>query len=289
VATAADPDLPWHDQLSVWTADSNYTTSSFLAPLVDCASVVTVTRLRSNRVLYHPPQARTPGQRGRPPRYGPAFRLKSPTTWGDADETDTYEVVRGQRTLVVTVQAWHDHLLTGHVGGHKQVHRVTAVRVVVRDQAGQRVYPRDLWLAVTGARRAELTARQAQETYDRRFDQEHGHRFLRQRLLFDAFQTPDTEHEENWVTLVTLAYAQLYAARGVAEYLPRPWERRSAAGKDVEKRPTMVQRDFGRILAQLGTPADAPQRRGKAPGRAVGASPGRRPRYPVVRRRRKAA
>src|SRR3990172_9491246 len=51
VATADDPELPWHDQLCVWTADSNYTTSSFLVPLVDCPTGVTVTRLRPNRGL----------------------------------------------------------------------------------------------------------------------------------------------------------------------------------------------------------------------------------------------
>jgi len=290
VATATDPDLPWHGHLSVWTEDSNYCTSSFLAPVEACDAVVAVTRLRSNRVLYHLPAPRTADQRGRSRRYGPPFRLKDPATWGEANETDRFEVEEGQRTVVVTVQAWHNRLLTSQLKGHKHVHTVTVVRVVVCDQAGKRVYPRDLWLVVAGTRRGELTCRQVDEAYGRRFDQEHSHRFLRQRLLFDAFQTPETEHEENWVMLVTLAYAQLYAARHVAEHLPRPWEAKlSDPALVAETRPTMVQRDFGRILAQLGTPAAAPQRRGNAPGRAEGTSPGPRRRYPIRRRQAKAA
>jgi hypothetical protein len=135
-----------------------------------------------------------------------------------------------------------------------------------------------------------MTARQVYAVYGRRFDQEHAHRFMRQRLLFDAFRTSETEHEENWVTLVTLAYAQLYAARDVVDDLPRPWEHRSAVGASAEcLSPTRVQRGFGGILAVLGTPARAPQRRGKSPGRAAGASPGRRIDRPLTKRRRKAA
>jgi hypothetical protein len=289
-ATSSDPDLPWHEDLVVWVADSNYCASSFLAPVEACASAVTITRLRTNRVLYHQPPPRAPGQKGRSRRYGAAFRLKDAATWGAPDQTQTYLVKQPHRTLTVTVQAWHDRLLTGKLEGRKQVHCVTVVRVVVLDQAGQRRYPRDLWLAVAGQRRAELTARQVEESYDRRFDQEHSHRFLRQRLLLDACQTPETQHEESWVMLSTLAYAQLFAARHVAQHLPRRWEQPPAESSEpVAARPTLVQRDFGRILAQLGTPARAPQRRGNAPGRAVGQAPGRRPRYPLTRRRLKAA
>jgi hypothetical protein len=113
---------------------------------------------------------------------------------------------------------------------------------------------------------------------------------MRQRMLFDAFRSCETEHEENWVTLVVLAYAQLYAARDAVADLPRPWERRSGeGGPAVALSPTRVQRGFGSILAVLGTPARAPQQRGKSPGRAAGASPGRWIDRPLTRRRRNAA
>src|SRR3990172_5989904 len=128
LATAIDPDLPWHDQLSLWAADSNYCTSTFLAPLEDAPSAVAVARLRSNRVLYDPPPARRPGERGPPRRYGPAFRLNDPTTWGVPDEVDAYPIQQGKHTRQVTVQAWHNRLLTGKLEGRKQVHTVTVVR-----------------------------------------------------------------------------------------------------------------------------------------------------------------
>lgn len=288
-AIANDVSLPWHGQLCVFALDSNYSVSPFLGPVERCEHGVAVTRLRSNRVLYHPPAPREPGQLGRPPIYGLPFRLSAPATWGEPDEVDTIEVVRGGRRLTVTLKAWHNKLLRGDDHG-RQVHRVTVVRAEARDEAGRRVYDRPLWLAVTGARREELSVRQAHMVYERRFTQEHSHRFMRQRLLFDAFRTCETEHEENWVTLVTLAYAQLFAAREDVADLPRPWERRPAGGAPGEAlSPTRVQRGFGSILAVLGTPARAPQRRGKSPGRAAGVSPGRRIDRPLTRGHRKAA
>jgi len=289
VAIMGDSSLPWHGQLSVFALDSNYCVSPFLGRVEQCEAAVAVTRLRSNRVLYHPPSPRAPHQRGRPRTYGAPFRLKDPTTWGAPDETDTIEVVRGGRGLTVTLMAWHNLLVTGANHGRK-VHTVTVVRALARDEAGRQVYDRPLWLVVAGARRHELSVRAVYAAYNRRFDQEHCHRCLRQRLLFDAFRTPETEHEENWVTLGTLAYAQLYAARDVAEDQPRAWERRPRGDRArTEVGPARVQRDFGRILAAVGTPASAPQRRGNAPGRATGQVPGRRISRPLTKHRRKVA
>lgn len=164
------------------------------------------------------------------------------------------------------------------------------IQATVRDAEGKWVYNHDLWLAVAGDRRGELTGRQVFAAYDRRFDQEHCHRFLRQRMLMDACQTPVAEHEENWLMLVTLAYAQLYAARDLAQSVRRPWEpRRTAEPAALIASPTMVQRDFARIIAATGTPAAPPKPRGKAPGRATGQSPGRRVTRPVTKTQRKAA
>jgi hypothetical protein len=168
-------------------------------------------------------------------------------------------------------------------------HPLRVIRVVCRDEAGQLLFRRPMWLAVCGERRAELTAEQACQGYRQRFDQEQRHRFGRQRLLIDAFQTPETEREENGLLLVGLAYARLFAARGLAGYLPRPWEPAQPARPATVARPTTVQRDFARILSQIGTPARAAKRCGNGPGRAKGTSPGRRRRFGVVRKRPKVA
>jgi hypothetical protein len=289
-AIVGNRSLPWSDDLSVVVADSHYSCASFLEPLADCGNLVSVTRLRSNRVLFCQPPERVAGQRGAPKKYGLAFRLKQPGTWGEAATTTQFQIERGGRELTVTLQAWPDLILKHEADGHACTQTVNVIRAAVQDADGKWVYNRDLWLAMAGDRRGEITGPQAFAAYDRRFDQEHCHRFLRQRLLMDACQTPVAQHEENWLMLVTLAYAQLYAARDLAQNVRRPWEpRRTTEPAAVIASPTMVQRDFARILATTGTPAAPPKPRGKTPGRATGQSPGRRIRRPVARTHRKAA
>jgi len=290
VALMEREDLPWHDALCVLAADAAYSVASFLGPLADEANLVVDTRLRSNRTLYRLPAPKDAHQPGRPRWYGEPFKLNDPETRGEPDEVIEFETTtRRGRCMTVRLESWSNLIMHGKRDLPMHRHPFTVVRVICRDEAGELVFRRPMWLAVFGARRGEVTARQAQAVYHQRFHQEHMHRFGRQRLLLDAFQTPETEREENWLVLVGLAYAQLFAARRLALHLPRPWERKQPVNPEAVASPTMVMRNMDRILSQSGTPARAPKPRGNAPGRAKGVSPGRRRRYPVICKQQEAA
>jgi len=126
------------------------------------------------------------------------------------------------------------------------------------------------------------------QAYTQRFDLEHFFRFGKQKMLLPGFQTAEVEREEVWWQLVHLAYAQLWMARMVAQCLPCPWERNLPAVKEKQISPSLVQRDFGRIIRQIGTPAKPPKPRGKAPGRRRGVSfPPRSCKKVVVKGKRK--
>jgi len=117
---------------------------------------------------------------------------------------------------------------------------------------------------------------------------EHFFRFGKQRLLMTAYQTPEVQHEENWWQLAQLAYVQLWLARHLAEAMPRPWERYlpqfHTQAENQEISPSMVQRDFGRIIQEIGTPAQSPKPRGKSPGRTKGERQQPRKRHKVVKK-----
>jgi len=49
-----------------------------------------------------------------------------------------------------------------------------------------------------GERRNELSLQQIFAAYQRRYDLEHFFRFGKQRLLLHHYQTPETDHEEQW-------------------------------------------------------------------------------------------
>lgn len=274
-----DPELAWYEQLTVVMGDSAYSTRPFLGPLADFEHLVVLARFRSNRVFAHPPPANSRRW------YGERFALAEPETWSEPTETIEFcRVTRGGKRVQVSVQRWSDLRMTGTRLWPMHLRPFDILRIVQTDEHGRPLYASAMWLMLMGQRRAEIRTSDAVADYFQRFDQEHFHRFIRQRLLFDAYQTPETEHEENWTMLVGLAYAQLFAARTSATAIVRPWERPPAQESGAVLSASLVQRDFGRLLRQLGTPACAPKPRNLASGRAIGTSPGQRPRHRVVRK-----
>ena len=130
-----------------------------------------------------------------------------------------------------------------------------------------------MWLIVIGERRQEISPTVAIKSFRQRFDIEHLFRFGKQRLLMTQFQTPDLQHEENWIRLVMLSYVQLWAAKDLATYLPRPWERPHDTTNPPTVTPSVVQRDFHRIISQIGKPGHSSKTRGNSSGRVAGHKP----------------
>ena len=97
-----------------------------------------------------------------------------------------------------------------------------------------------------------------------------------------AYSTPDIEHEENWFKLTLIAYVNLWAARNLAFVLPRPWEHYLKTNKSVKITPSLVQRDFYRIILTLGTMAKYPKRRGYSTGSIKGYKKTPRTRHRVI-------
>ena len=166
-------------------------------------------------------------------------------------------------------------------------HPFTLIRITVKDDNEKAVYKRPMWLIIYGNRRNEVSLIEAWSAYGQRFDIEHFFRFGKNRLLMDAYQTPEVEHEENWWEIAGLSYVLLWAAATIARKSFHPWERyqESAVKKDAGlPSPSIVQRDMERIILWFGTPARPPKPRGKSPGRRKGESPGRRERRPVIKK-----
>jgi hypothetical protein len=290
-----DHRLPFHQDLSVHVADSAYSAVEFLGRVAPRPNLVSVTRTAENRVFYRPPEV-GPGTAppGHPQWYGERFALKDPTTWGPPDTTaeTTFRTQQGHQ-YTVHLQGWSNLRMRGKRNLPMHPHPFTLIRAVVMNEHGQPVFKRALWLIVLGARRAELSLVAAWEVYGQRFDLEHYFRFGKQRLLLAAFQTPEVAHEENWVHLVQLAMVLLWLGRDLVEVQFHSWERYLPTPAAGAAAPSQVQRGWTRIIRQVGTPAKAPKRRGKAAGRATGTRLGRRPRQKVVKKaarpRRKAA
>lgn len=286
-ALLLDQTLPFHTQLCVEVADSKYSKPAYLHAHRKHANLVTIVRVASNRTFYRLPQAdEQQSTAGHPRWYGARFSLGDPSTWPVADShARTRHVSRRGKQYRVEIQSWRNCLMRGQRKPEAlpmQNYPFTLVRIMFYDQAGQAAFGRPLWLIVVGERRHELNAFEIYHAYGRRYDLEHFFRFGKQHLSLADFQTPDTEREEAWWQVVHIAYAQLWLARDVAEALPRPWERNLPSIQARQISPTLVQRDFGRIIRQIGTPAQPPKVRGISAGRRKGVRLPRRPRQKVV-------
>jgi len=285
-----DPTLPWHNQLCVQVGDSRYAKPSFLWRTTEHTNLVSIVRVRNNRVFYHPYQPR-PGQKGGPGRpriYGQRFALNRPETWSPPNEEQQWQETTARGHVhTITIRVWHSLIMRGKRNMPMHRHPFTLVQVVVHNAQGQLVYRRPLWFIIFGLRRGEVHPRMATQAYRQRFDHEHFLRFGKRNLLSCAYQTVAEQREEKWWQLAFLAYQQLWLARDQAQLRWRPWERYLPARRHPHLSPSMVQRDFHRIIAEFGTPARPPKRRGKSPGRTKGMRLSPRPRHPVVKKRKK--
>ena len=280
--------LHWHEQLCVLVADTAYSQRSFLFEQSKHQNLVVVARCRSNRIFYQsPPVEESNKKRGCPKKYGERFNVADAETWHPPDETTQIQQTTSKgRLLNITIHAWHQMLMRGTKHQKMYLHPFTLLRINVTDDTNQSLW-KPMWLIVIGSRRGEILPMLAYQSYRQRFDIEHMLRFGKQRLLMTEFQTPDVEHEENWIRLVMLAYVQLWAARELAKHLPRPWERYLEQNNDKIVTPSVVQRDFQRIISLIGTPACSPKTRGNSIGRTQGQAQTQRTKHPVVKKQSK--
>jgi hypothetical protein len=283
-----DRKLPFGRMLCVEVGDSSYSKPAYLHAHRKHRNLVTIVRVRSNRTFYHQPlpAADDVVGPGHPIWYGKAFSLSKPESWRAPDEQVTrWETSRRGKRYRIEVQAWQNMLMRGKQKPEPlpmHLYPFTLICITRFDEQGNLACQRPMWLLVMGDRRDEVRLHQSVKAYKQRFDMEHFYRFGKQKLRLADFQTPEVEREESWWQLVHIAYAQLWMARQLTHLLPRPWERNLPAVKRKLISPTLVQRDFGRIIRQLGTPAQSPKRRGFSAGRRPGLKLPPRKRQKVV-------
>jgi hypothetical protein len=247
--------------------DRGYSHAPWVCSSHDLASDQLI-RARKDQVLYRPapPRTKRPGQ---PRKDGPRFKGSAAETHGTPDADWQGADALGQP---VQVSVWGNL----HLRKARQV-PITAVRIIRSAARGTKRDPRTSWFWWLGGPVPPLD--ELPGLYARRFGEEHGFRFDKQDLLWATPRLREPAQFERWTDLVSVVHNQLVLARPAAEAVRRPWECSTRPST-----PRQVRRAMGRIIGQLGTPARAPQPRGKAPGRAAGATVKRATRHPVIRK-----
>ena len=270
------------DHFCISVTDAAYSTKDWVIGVDKWPHVVQIARVRSNRKFFRLPASNSQIRRGRPQEYGEELLLQDPSE-PDLEEI-TKMVTKQGRECQVLLQRWNDVIMQGSKKERTHEHPFDLLRVTVTDKKGKPVYRRPLWVIIVGARRREVSSKEAHIAYGRRYDIEHFFRFGKQRLLLVNSQTCETHHEESWHWIGLLAYNMLYHTRSLTSAVKYPWEKKKIKVLSSIERPSQVQRDYRRIIRKIGTPAPIPKPRGKSPGRRLGQKSGERPDRPVIRK-----
>lgn len=248
--------------------DRWYACAPFLARMSNVAACCLL-RLKANRVLYRRAPARQPGQRGASRKDGARFQCSDPSTHGPADASWEGTDPSGKR---VEGRCWNQlHLRTA------RFIEVSVIQVIRHGASERPRDPKVSWFIWKGDEPAPLA--EISPTYRLRYSHEHGFRLDKQVLMWDEPRLRTPEQTERWTQVVACAHNQLVLARPLVTGIYRLWETRRSVLTLAQ-----VRRGLPTLLTQLGTPARAPQPRGKAPGRAKGFHPKPAVRHPAIRK-----
>jgi hypothetical protein len=308
------PDLGFSDILIINTLDSKYGNASFLAPAHRHENVVNITRMRSGMKVWKRDRQIHTG--GAPNIYGDKFyliaesRIKTyphPKTKEScevfqrsifdlqADETlqISAQTTKG-RPLTVHLWRWNGMMIRSKAGNNMKDKPFDLIAVRVLDaQTQERLFGQDMFIALNGKQKTDVTTEQGYASYRCRYDIEPYFRFAKQTLMLQKLQTPDVEHFDNWLLSVQFASWLLYTASKEARFRPRKWEKYLPENKQAETAQQLSIAQTRKSAQDLFLTFDAdpfkPKKSKKGKGRQKGDKQTPRIRYKVLKKTTKAS
>lgn len=303
-------DNEYKDRLIILSADSKYSARKFLARCSETDNVVLLTRLLSgSKVFEHCPRQTD----GAPQVYGDLWYLTNES--GEKvmrrkekeiryyqhslherkpDETLTVEGgTRKNRQLATTLRRYNNLMLRSRQGVNMKTKLFDVLVVEVRDaKTNQRVFQRDMFVAISGKRKHEITTLQAFADYHQRLDIESTFRVEKQNLLLQKYQTPKRENFENWLLVIQLALWLLWESSAEVQATPKKWQkyyddRVRKSRKSQRLTLTQTIKAAAGLFCTFDLTAFAPQKCKKGKGRLQGQTQIMRKRYHVVRKSKK--
>lgn len=275
------------DQLTISLGDSLYATETCRRIASTQKNLVHISRLNSTRAIFSPPEINhNQNQIGRKKEYGTKMILNNPSTHGPCDQIarSVFKAKKGKYYKVI-IKSWKNRLIKGSREFKSSDNPINLIQICLVDDNDKPLFKKPLWLGVMGEKRHKLNLQDCFNYYISRYDVEHFFRFGKTKLLISSHQTFDAQHEELWWRLCLLAYFQLYLARLLAPKIPKPWERylpEFKNNKETITTPSQTQREFAKVLKEVGTPARTCKPRGKPVGRKLGEVVGKRDSVPII-------
>jgi len=290
-------DLPFGNALTVNALDSAYSSPEYIADTYEQENLVNIIRLASNRNVWKKltveaqSNRRTSNQdnRGANAIYGKKYQLNKYPDWDNPPDTEEKFGIKlsNGKACLVEISIWEEMLIRTQRGKNMKNKSFRLVKVRLLDaQTGQPTFKKDMWLGVWGKRNKELTGEEIFWSFRNRYDIEHFFRFGKQRLLLDKFQTPDEEHLQNWLEVVSSAYWLLWVGSDQANYQVPKWQQYDSALRkretfNLRPSPSQVQNQMQTIILGFEQEPFLPKLQIKGNGRKKGSQMPKRKRFPI--------
>ena len=215
------------ESLVICVGDAAYCCNKFIHSLNQHENVVTITRVRSNKVIFTKHKDTKKGV-GRKKQYGTKYCL-SKDKLPEPDYVEQFEeIAKGGKHQTIKISLFKDYICRGSKGYKMSNVPANFLRVEVYKEDGTKKYSRDLWLEVAGKRKDELTPKHAYLEYKDRFDIEHLFKFQKSKLLIDKFQTTDPNKAEDFILFGMIVYHMLYYCQNLLNICSlRKWENKN--------------------------------------------------------------
>jgi hypothetical protein len=310
------PELNLGDQLVVNTLDSKYGNAHYLAPVYQHQNLVNITRLRAGMKVYQrylPEQSAADCgfKTGAPRVYGEKYYLhfqsqsrtyKHPKSGKPHEvfqrsilelDADDYRELSAQssggRELIIKLWRYNDMMIRSKDGNNMKDKPFDLLAIRIYDaHSGELVFDREMFIAISGQRKTQITTKAGYNDYRHRYDIEPYLRFCKQRLLLENYQTSNVAYFDNWLLILQLSSWLLYAASKEAEFIPYKWEKYLPKNKQAAnaKRLSIAQtrKAAQRLFLTFEPDPFLPKKCKKGKGRQKGQTFTPKERYKVVKK-----
>jgi hypothetical protein len=287
--------------------DRGYASATYIDGLKAIPNLVSVIRLRKGSKVYGRAEA-VQSKPGKIPKiYGQQYYLleqsgyqyfkKHPKTrqpyekWRTAlcdrrpdEQTSYHQLLNNGRPVILQVRRWDEMLMRTKDGIAMQDKPFSLLLIQLKDaQSGQTLFKDPMFLGVFGQKRSQLSCRQIQSGYRKRYGIEPFFRFVKRNMLLDKYQTSSAQYLQNWSFVIILAVWLLFTARQVLTSRPKKWQMYSVAEKSPSTGGLSIAQAHKAMQAYLLTfdpQPFLPQKSKPGPGRQKGQTQIQRTKHP---------
>lgn len=258
-ALLLDDSLLFGKSLCINNADNSYGNARYLSPLHAHKKLINIVRLRGSMKVY-PVFKGTQKAKSNPKIYGDTYylnsqtvnkpvcyydkktqtkqqKLKLQTSIMDYPFDDFLEeslVLDNGKKVIRKVWTWKNMLIRSKNSHNMKDKPFNLLKVEIwNEDQSSKVFDRDMFLAVAGESKDQISSQEAVAHYRTRFDAEGCYRFSKQNLFLGKFQTPDKFHFHSHLLVILASWWMLYAAKEEVQLTVPVWQQYSAKNKEV--------------------------------------------------------